>query len=255
MFSVAIPIYNHARFVKQAIWSALRAPLVQEILLLDDGSKDQSAAIAARMAGAHAGRIRDLTPASGGNLGAHHRLNELVEMASCDWIAVLNSDDAFVTGRFEAVVANASFSACDFVFGNVLLMDERGRLTGAQRGPLDSCTPRPSVELSRMIEQRLFFELLREQNYVLTSSNMIFRKSLHAKIGGFRPYRYVHDWDFALRATALGGTAYIQRFLTAYRMHSGNTIRDNQRKTAAEIKTMLNNFQAEFPSQVGNRGF
>src|SRR5579863_6625612 len=119
MFSVAIPIYNHAKFVRQAIWSALRSPLVQEILLLDDGSRDDSPEIAASLAAAHPRRVRDLTPASPGNRGAHHRLNELVEAAQCDWIAILNSDDAFVDGRFETVIRTPEFSESDFVFGNV----------------------------------------------------------------------------------------------------------------------------------------
>ncbi|MGA2214369.1 MAG: glycosyltransferase family 2 protein, partial [Bryobacteraceae bacterium] len=103
MFSVVIPIYNHAKFVRQAIWSALRSPLVKEILVVDDGSKDGSHEIAAGLAAAHS-RVRDLTPPSGGNRGAPERLNELVERAQCEWIAVLNSDDVFVSGRFEAIV-------------------------------------------------------------------------------------------------------------------------------------------------------
>jgi hypothetical protein len=67
----------------------------------------------------------------------------------------------------------------------------------------------------------------------------VFRKSLHARLGGFRPYRYVHDWDFALRAMQLGRAAYIRRFLTAYRIHSGNTIQENEVKARAETKAML----------------
>jgi glycosyltransferase involved in cell wall biosynthesis len=242
MFSVLIPIYNHARFVRQAIWSALRCPLVQEILVVDDGSRDGSDRIAAGMAAAHSGRVRDLTSPSGGNRGAHQRLNELVDQAQCEWVAVLNSDDAFVSGRFESIVRDPEFSSCDFIFGNVLLMDERGALIGAKRGPLDSWTPfRPSLELLRMVEERRFAELMSQQNYVITTSNMVFRKSLHARIGGFRPYRYVHDWDFALRAMRLGGAAYIRRFLTAYRIHSRNTIAESEGKALLETKTMLAN--------------
>src|SRR5580658_3933929 len=190
MFSVVIPIYNHAQFVTQAIWSALRSPLVQEVLLLDDGSRDGSAGIARSMAAAHSGRVRDLTPPSSGNRGAHHRLNELVELAQCEWVAVVNSDDAFVDGRFEAIVRDPEFSDFDFVFGNVLLINERGALIGARRGPLDSWTPfRPSFDLLRMIGERRFVELLSEQNYLITTSNMVFRRSLHARVGGFRSFR------------------------------------------------------------------
>lgn len=246
MFSVVIPIYNHAKFVRQAIWSALRSPLVKEILVVDDGSQDGSHTIAAGMAAAHPGRVRDLTPPSGGNRGAPERLNELVELARCEWVAVLNSDDVFVSGRFEAIVRNPEFSDCDFAFGNLLLIDERGALTGSKRGPLDSWAPfRPSLELLRMVAERRFMELLYEQNHLITTSNMVFRKTLHARLGGFRPYRYVHDWDFALRAMLAGRAAYIQRFLTAYRIHRRNTILESERKGNIETRDMLDRFQAE----------
>jgi glycosyltransferase involved in cell wall biosynthesis len=246
MFSVVIPIYNHARFVKQAVWSALRSPLVKEILVIDDGSRDGSLKIAADMAAAHPSRVRNLTPPSGGNRGAPERLNELVEQAQCEWVAVLNSDDVFVSGRFEAIVRDPEFSDCDFAFGNLLFIDERGALMGARRGPLDSWTPfRPSLELLRMLEERRFLELLSEQNHLVTTSNMVFRKSLHARLGGFRSYRYVHDWDFALRAMLLGRPAYVRRFLTGYRLHGHNTILEGERKGNLETRAMLDRFHAE----------
>ncbi len=251
MFSVVIPIYNHAKFVRQAIWSALRSPLVKEVLVVDDGSRDGSDKIAASMAAAHSGRVRDLTPRSGGNRGAHQRLNELVEAAQGEWIAVLNSDDAFVSGRFEAMAQSAEFSACDFAFGNLLLMDEHGALVGAKRGPLDCWSPfRPSRELLRMIAERRFADLLRDQNYLITTSNMAFRKSLHARVGGFHPYRYVHDWDFALRAMTLGRAIYIERYLTAYRIHAASTFLESEGKPIAEIRSMLERFQTDFQRQA-----
>jgi hypothetical protein len=74
---------------------------------------------------------------------------------------------------------------------------------------------------------------------------MIFRRSLHARIGGFRPYRYVHDWDFALRAMVQGRAAYVQRFLTAYRIHGRNTILENEGKPQAEIRSMLDRFKSD----------
>jgi glycosyltransferase involved in cell wall biosynthesis len=248
MFSVVVPIYNHAKFVRAAIWSALRSSLVEEILVLDDGSGDGSAAIAADMAARHPARVRDLTPLGGGNRGAHRRLNELVESARSEWIAVLNSDDAFVSGRMETLAGHPEFAGCDFAFGNVLFMNERGALIGARRGPLDIWLPGlDSAELSKMIAGRRFLELLCEQNFLVSTSNMIFRKSLHARIGGFRPYRYVHDWDFALRAMLAGRALYVPRFLTAYRIHGGSTFLENEARPQAEIRKMLDAFKTEFP--------
>jgi glycosyltransferase involved in cell wall biosynthesis len=240
MFTVVIPVYNHARFVRQAIWSALRSPLVQEILAVDDGSSDDSAQIVARMAADHSPRIRNVTAASGGNRGAHNRLNELIDRAQSEWVAVLNSDDAFVSGRFESIVRDPEFANSDFIFGNLLFMDERGALIGAKRGPFDTWKPfRPSSELIKLISDRRFGDLMHRQNYVVTTSNMVFRKSLHARLGGFGAFRYVHDWDFALRAMDAGRPAYIQRFLTAYRIHPGNTIQESEPRAMIETRSML----------------
>lgn len=247
MFSVVLPVYNHAEFLTDAVGSALRSPLVQEVLMLDDGSTDGSAEIAYRLAEAHPGRVRDVTPRGGGNRGAHCRLNELVELAACEWIAVLNSDDVFVQGRFEAIAGDPDLTARDFVFGNVLLMSQRGSLVGAKRGPEDvprhsrSSGPPGAGDASRFLNP-LFYE-----NYLVSTSNMVFRKELHARVGGFADYRYVHDWDFALRAVSLGRPLHIARFLTAYRWHSRNTIREEPRHSSREAEEMFNRFRSDFP--------
>jgi glycosyltransferase involved in cell wall biosynthesis len=245
MFSVVIPIYNHAMFIAQAVRSALRCPLVDEVLLLDDGSSDGSAEIAARLAAAHRGRLRNVTPTDGRNRGAHYRLNELVGLAEQQWIAVLNSDDIFVPGRFEAVVQDPGFSKCDFAFGNVLLIDDRGSLKGAKLGPFDF-----GLYQHGQPDSNRLMALLCLENFVVSTSNMIFRKALHIHVRGFSPFRYVHDWDFALRAMALGRSLYVRRFLTAYRVHSRNTIKEKKEGVDLEITTMLDRFLFEFPGVI-----
>lgn len=247
MFSVVIPVYNHAAFLRTSLHSALRSPLVSEVLLLDDGSNDGSRELLPRLV-AGAPRARDLTPPGGGNRGAHARLNELVAASKCEWIAVLNSDDVFVDGRFEAVVSDPLFEESDFVFGNLLLMNASGALIGAKRGPFDTGTAFPGgFDVPRMIAAGQFLDLLAHQNYLGTTSNMVFRKDLHARVGGFRPYRYVHDWDFALRAMAIGQPLYVQRYLTAYRVHGRNTIAENAHKVRVESKDVFDRFVEDFP--------
>lgn len=257
MFSVVVPVYNHAGFVSQAVSSALRAPLVAEILLLDDGSKDESAAIAAQLTGSHPDRIRNLTPSNGGNRGAPYRLNELVEAARCEWVAVLNSDDLFVCGRFEAMVAEERFNRSDFVFGNVLFMDQHGVLAGAKRGPSDTWRVfRGSRHEERdAAKEDRFLDPLSQENYLVSTSNMVFRKALHARVGGFAAYRYVHDWDFALRAIALGHPLHIPRYLTAYRRHAGNTILEDSEQTRREARNVFERFAKDFPEIYGRPEF
>src|SRR4051812_2397202 len=98
MFTVVIPVYNHERYLERAIGSALRSPLVTEILVVDDGSTDQSAAVLSQFSRAFGSRVSNFTIEGEGNRGAHNRLNQLCGKARSEFIAVLNSDDEFVPG-------------------------------------------------------------------------------------------------------------------------------------------------------------
>jgi glycosyltransferase involved in cell wall biosynthesis len=248
IFSVVIPGYNHARYVKQAVISALRSPLVSEVLLVDDGSTDGTASVLAELAAKNPARVRDLTTKGQGNRGAHARLNELVGAAKCSWVAVLNSDDVFVDGRFEAIVSDERFPQSDFIFGNLLLIDGTGRLVGAKRGPLDPGVPFPQeFDLEKMVYSGNLLDLLAHQNYVATTSNMAFTKALHARLGGFAAFRYVHDWDFALRAVVLGRFAYVRRYITAYRTHTSNTINEGSVGVKAESRSLFDRLLTDFP--------
>jgi glycosyltransferase involved in cell wall biosynthesis len=255
LFSVLIPVYNHANYVRQAVMSALRSPLVNEVLVVDDGSTDGSADILVDLAARYPGRIRDLTRRASGNCGAHKRLNELVGAARCSWVAVLNSDDVFVNGRFEAIVAHKSFMDTDFIFGNLLLMDVTGKLVGAKRGPFDPGKPFPiAFRVMKMVEDGNLLDLMAHQNCLGTTSNMIFTKDLHARIGGFASFRYVHDWDFALRAMVLGRCSYVRRYLSAYRMHMTNTINEVPNNVPIESRSLFDRLLTDFP-QLAERPF
>ena len=131
MFSVLIPVYNHARYIDQAVVSALRSTLVGEVLLVDDGSTDESTKAIERLARQYP-RVHVLPNPEGKNWGAHNRLNQLVSAASHEWLAVLNSDDEFVAGRFEAIDAVRKADT-DFIFGGLTMMDRSGRITKSKR--------------------------------------------------------------------------------------------------------------------------
>lgn len=246
MFSVLMPVYRHERYVRQAVESALRSRRVAEILIADDGSPDRSPQIVHELAAAHPERVRDLTGESGENKGAPARLNELARAARSEWIAILNSDDLFVKGRFGRIASATARTQADFVFGHLLFMNERSRLVGAKRGALDAGVALPEGwDVAAMIAAGEWLPLLAHQNFLGTTSNMVFRKELFERIGGFRDYRYVHDWDFAIRAAALGRPIEVPRYLTAYRIHGANTIAESEQAVAAESREMLRRVWAD----------
>ena len=248
MFSVLIPVYNHAAFVGKAVLSALASELVSEVLLVDDGSVDGSPEVIRGLAGWDR-RVRDLTEVPGENRGAHARLNQLVESASNEWVAVLNSDDRFVAGRFEVCRQLIRTENPDLICGHLLVEDEKGVVLGTKRGPLDPEYPYPpGVQVAERLEAGDVLGLLANQNFVATTSNMVFTRSLHRTVGGFRDYRYAHDYDFVLRACLLGRVRYVMQYLTVYRVHGSNTIREvgSLSGVRAEIRLIFERLMEEF---------
>src|SRR5579871_5019564 len=87
--SVVMATYNHAPFVKQAIESVLGQEGVDfEFLIADDGSVDRTREIVASI---YDERIT-FSP-NEKNRGACVVLNELIEHASGEFVALINSDD------------------------------------------------------------------------------------------------------------------------------------------------------------------
>ena len=256
MFSVVVPVFNHEAYLPAAVQSALRSRLVSEVLLVDDGSEDESRREIARLAAQHPGRVRDLTGGSEGNLGAHHRLNQLVEEVREDWVAVLNSDDAFVSGRFELLSRRLRRSEAQFAFGHLVIMDARGRPVGTKRGVYQPEYPFPRGfgEAARAGRGKIT-ELLANQNFIATTSNLVFKRRLAQDIGGFSDLRYVHDWDFAIRAAVRAKGLYLPHFLSLYRDHGDNTIKASPDAVRREVRAMFRAFGRDFPEAAEGSGF
>lgn len=243
MFSVVIPVYNHERYLVEAVESALESELVKEVLLVDDGSRDGSVERCRFLAGKHP-RVKFFPDT--GNIGAHNRLNELCRVATQPWISVLNSDDRFLPGRFEELAAALKLSGANFAFSALEILDSDGRRIGGKRATLEPEYPVDELGIHPPFSRDDLFLLLVTQNYIATTSNMVFHRELFQRIGGFGAYRYVHDWDFALRAFLLGEPVYVPRILTSYRVHPSNTIKESLRATDEEITKLFSVIEEEF---------
>ena len=248
MFSVIIPVYNHKEYLVDAITSCLSSPLVTEILVVDDGSIDGSAQLLATFAAMFPQKIRNLTDADSGNRGAHARLNQLAGQAGNAWIAVLNSDDRFGSGRFEALSAVMRKSKADLFFGYLNIIDENDARIG-EKYPLTALQyPFPkNFPAEKLAERQQWLSILLHQNVISTTSNMVFRKDIFTKIGGFRDFRYIHDWDFALRVACEGQVDYVPLMTTCYRIHPKNTIKEDHVSTRKEAARLFKAIFIAYP--------
>ena len=248
MFSVLIPSFNHREYLTGCVVSAVRSLLVSEVLLVDDGSTDRSVElfdILQRISP----KVRILPSPPGENLGAHARLNQLVKAAANDWVAPLNSDDQFVPGRFEAVRQIAVRSEADLIFGDLVLTDGQDNRIGLRKALRHNEVPWPPIwNLPAMLHERHWLPLLLLQNIAATTTNLVFTKKLHAELGGFRPLRYCHDWDFMLRAALRTRIEYAPAMLSYYRLHKGNTIKEGSDLVNREVRRMLASLFIDYPA-------
>lgn len=95
--SVLIPSYNGGHYLAEAIDSVLGQPCADmEVLVLDDGSVDDTLAIA-RAAAERDGRVRVL---SHENWGAGRTRNQGMDQARGQWLLFVDSDDAVLPGFY-----------------------------------------------------------------------------------------------------------------------------------------------------------
>lgn len=229
--SVVIPSYNHAAFIADAVNSVLvQTEGDLELIVVDDGSDDNSLEI---LAGFSDPRLSVLTQA---NSGAHAAINRGLGQASSGFIAILNSDDVYHPRRLEALLDQLARSPQSGVIGSyVEVIDSSGRPLDIKRG-YENLEPwaleRPSLSFRADADPR---GALLTENYWATTSNFVFRRELVDWLGGFRPLRYAHDWDFLLRVLPDHTPALLPEPLLKYRVHPKNTIREDRAAMILEI--------------------
>lgn len=239
--SVVIPSYNHAPYLKAAIESALQQtePCL-EIIVVDDGSKDNSVEICQDYQRQYDNKLRFFSQK---NQGAHKALNKGIQEASGEYIAVLNSDDVFLPRKLERCQEVLHKNPqIELVSGKIEAIDEAGVV---QTSGITVDWQQRSLDFYRQ-SKNLPLSLLNE-NFITTTSNIVFSKRLWEEFGGFQALRYCHDWDFILAALLRKKvyydmcTAHIQ-----YRVHSYNTIAEDLAKIKVEIAGVMAVYLVEF---------
>ncbi len=98
--SVIIPVYNAAAYIEKAVTSALFLAEVKEVVLVNDGSTDDSLAILQKLQESDA-RIKIYHHENNANKGRSASRNLALQKATMPFIAFLDADDFYLENRFE----------------------------------------------------------------------------------------------------------------------------------------------------------
>ena len=205
--SVAIPCYNYGRYLGECVASVLEQTGVDvRVLIIDDASTDDSAAVAAALAAADA-RIECRVHAV--NQGHIRTYNEGLQWASGTYTVLLSADDALTPGALQRACALLDAHAnVGFVYGRALVFrDDRPR-------------PRPQTEPGRcrIWPGREWFELrCRMTECCLHSPEAVVRTSVLRQLGGFREeLPHAGDLEMWMRLALHADVGYIAGTHQAY---------------------------------------
>ena len=186
--SVLMPAYNVEAYVGEAIRSVLAQTFTDlEIVVVDDGSTDGTAAVVAALA-ADDSRVRLVRQANRGLAGAR---NTAMRVARGESFALLDSDDLWEPEFLaEQITILAARPEIDIVTGNGWMYG--GLLHGELARPCPDARPAPDLAA-----------ILGDERAVFIMS--VFRRRVYEVVGCFdETMRTNEDYDFWLRAAIAG---------------------------------------------------
>ena len=199
--TVLMPAFNASRFIGAAIRSVLRQDFSNfEFLIIDDGSSDETAAVAGQCGDPRIRLLRHET-----NRGLIATLNEGLREARAPLVARQDADDLSRRDRLSRQVGHLRTHAGDHAVGSAAdLIDERDRFRGALR------LPRTRAQL----RWDLCF-----RNPVPHSSVMLRRREILDDYGGYPESIASEDYALWSRLAADGRFGLMPRRLVSYRIH------------------------------------
>jgi GT2 family glycosyltransferase len=216
LVSVIIPCFNHAEFLGDAIESVLAQTHPNfEIVLVDDGSTDNTADVAKRYPTVSYTRQQNSGRSAARNTGLRDSHGEFV--------AFLDADDRFLSHALQTGLdCLAEHPECAFVSGHCRVIDTTGSVLDAPR--------------QRCIEHDHYVELLRGGTYIWCPASVLYRRRVFEFAHGFDPAMVpVEDYDLYLRITKNFPVHCHERVIAEYRQHSSNTSRDLARMQKAAL--------------------
>jgi len=215
--SVVIATYNQAHWLGQAI-ADVRGQTFRdwELVVVDDGSTDETRAIVARHE--EDARVRYLFQTNQERSAARNRG---IAASSGRLVAFLDADDRWLPEKLARQVTALAVSP------------EAALCYTAARFVDGSGAPLPVRKPPRVVAGRIFPRLVRANLMILAS--VVARRDLLEAAGGFDatlPVYGCEDWDLWLRLARRHPVVAVDEELTLYRQHAGNTTREQLLQSA-----------------------
>ncbi len=243
LVSVAIPAYNHAAYIEACLASVCAQTYPElELVLIDDGSQDDTLEVARRFLEPRRERFRRIVLEHQENQGVSAASNAVIAACQGEWVHLLGSDDVLYpdkVARIQQAIADWDCPDLALVHADADYIDQHGGQLARQ--PRRS---RPAPGPDREAWRWLFMG----GHYVFNPTLALRREAVLA-VGGFDSKLPQEDLDCFLRLSARYAIARVPEVLASYRKHPGNNLRRRVRVLGALFQT-YGKFLAEHGSLI-----
>jgi glycosyltransferase involved in cell wall biosynthesis len=219
LVSVVIATFNMGRYLPQAVQSVLSQTYTNvEILIIDDGSTDDTAQIIRRWEQDE--RVRVYRQSNGGQAQARNRG---VALSKGRYVAFLDADDEWLSHKLSRQMPLFANPQVGVVYSEYECMDGEGR-----------ALPKPPT---RMYRGRVTAALLID-NFVSFQTAVVRRECLERHGAFDESVRMGDDYDLWLRLSAHYEFDFIPQPTARYRVWSGQMSKNYRRRYESAIRTM-----------------
>lgn len=225
--SIIVPVFRQARYLRRAISSVLEQDYGSfEVVVVDDGSEDDSHAVALEMQSVDP-RVRTVVRQANGGLGRAR--NTGLEAARGEYVGFLDSDDYLLPGAISSRVTALSNSQEPNVvgaYGDWIHVQEH------VDGPVSIRPPRRGLPIVDAESYTGF------NSFIVTSP--LVDRAAAIEAGGFgMDLPMLEDWVLWLRMLARGGRFIpVEHVVCVYRQRPGSMLRSRGTTLPASANTM-----------------
>lgn len=212
--SIIIPAFNHADVLAEAIDSALAQTVACEVIVIDDGSTDQTQQVIAR----YPGITTILLPHGGPSIAR----NAGIDAAKTEFVMFLDADDIIAATKVEEQLAEMQ-PEVGWVLSDV-------RIEDAASGQVQLASERYGYSAKQL--NGWIKSLLDDANFIPIMSPLVRRSVLGDDIR-FHDELVPEDWHFWRAVAAAARVRYVPRVLATYR--KSRTGRSRIPKTARYV--------------------
>jgi GT2 family glycosyltransferase len=224
---VVIPAFNAKAYLTETLQSvAQQGEVLAQIILVNDGSTDHTAACVHQFAAAHP--QMNIVLVEQANLGLSAARNTGIRKSTAPYIAFLDADDLWQAHKLDTQL-QLFLSSIDPKLGVVY--------TGYS---LISESSAPLSANTRLVAPKVrgdVYQALLRGNFISGSgSSVLIKREVLDAVGGFDEKLHAsEDWDMWLRIARQFHFDFVDKPLVAIRVHAKNMQKDRLRMLSAEL--------------------